>query len=380
MRLCSFPRAARVFACAALLAASAAAPAAAEVPSPTAQARAAHAEFLAYADPPPEPGAVCLVDTGVDPNPDTTGVVLRTAIDGGSGWDEGKTKHGTKMAMVMGGAVNGWGTVGAWPALRIVSVRALPVGMESFPFEQYERGIRRCQDAGARAQRSRWSSSRSAGRERRAPRSARSSSTGSDAAGVEASTSSPRPGTTRGPSRRRPRRAACLGVGGADAIGALCSFSSRGDGLDLAAPGCGVEQADPLTGAPVLAGRHEPGVGVHGGGPRRAPLLPSRSRSGGGRGAALCEPRLGLVPGCRGGVPGGRSRRGRRAGPRTGAAASVLPAESDRSGAPHPASRQPSPAPPRRSGCRSLGFGRSAGTRAASRSASPTARARPPSS
>jgi hypothetical protein len=39
----------------------------------TEQAQAADAAFLAYAPAPPgPPGALCLVDTGVHPNPDTT--------------------------------------------------------------------------------------------------------------------------------------------------------------------------------------------------------------------------------------------------------------------------------------------------------------------
>ena len=43
---------------------------------PTSQAIAADAQFLEYAPPPAHPGVVCLVDSGVDPNPDTTAALV----------------------------------------------------------------------------------------------------------------------------------------------------------------------------------------------------------------------------------------------------------------------------------------------------------------
>jgi hypothetical protein len=112
----------------------AAGPASAEV-QPTLQARVANAEFLAYAPPPPKPAAVCLIDSGVDINPDTAPLIAeRISLDGGSGDDVLPSKHGTQMAMVMGAPANGWGMVGIWPYLKIVSVRATPAGQEGFVF------------------------------------------------------------------------------------------------------------------------------------------------------------------------------------------------------------------------------------------------------
>lgn len=73
-------------------------------PPITRQAAAAHAEFLAYA-PPPAGGAkaLCLVDTGVDANPDTTlGLVSATALDGGTGSDADPLRHGTIDAAIAG--------------------------------------------------------------------------------------------------------------------------------------------------------------------------------------------------------------------------------------------------------------------------------------
>ncbi|HET9023392.1 MAG TPA: hypothetical protein VFN64_02405, partial [Burkholderiaceae bacterium] len=71
------------------------APAVAETASPSPAARIAHAEFLPYMDPPPgAPATVCLVDTGVDLNPDTqSNVVERVALDGGDGGDVWDRKH-----------------------------------------------------------------------------------------------------------------------------------------------------------------------------------------------------------------------------------------------------------------------------------------------
>src|SRR3954467_4008096 len=123
-------------------------PARAEYKTTTAQALAAHAEWLPYAPPPPAgAAAVCLVDTGVDLNPDTSSnVIARVALDGGDPGDASPTKHGTEMAMVMGAPINGWGMVGFWPGVRIVSVRAAVPGRDEFTFAGYANGIRRCQE------------------------------------------------------------------------------------------------------------------------------------------------------------------------------------------------------------------------------------------
>ena len=99
-------------------------PAPAATPTVTAQAQAANAAFLAYAPPPAAgAGALCLVDTGVNVNPDTQPeLVSSSAIDGGSGNDVDPDGHGTTMAMIAGAA--GHAMIGAWPQIKIVSVRA----------------------------------------------------------------------------------------------------------------------------------------------------------------------------------------------------------------------------------------------------------------
>ena len=111
----------------------------------TAQAVAAHGEFLTQAPPPPVQGVLCVVDAGVDLNPDTTPILAgRESIFGGTVDDVSETSHGTYVAMVAGAAANGWGMVGAWPRLKVLSVRALTGGGEDVPSSAYQRGIQRC--------------------------------------------------------------------------------------------------------------------------------------------------------------------------------------------------------------------------------------------
>ncbi len=110
----------------------------------TRQAAAADGTFLDYAPPPPGgAGALCLVDTGVTANADTTpGLAAATALDGGSGGDVDPLAHGTIDAATAGGSGHG-GLLGAWPQLKIVSVRSTDVpspGTEpSFEFNDYVR-------------------------------------------------------------------------------------------------------------------------------------------------------------------------------------------------------------------------------------------------
>src|SRR3954451_6428188 len=95
----------------------------------TAQAVAAHGEFLTQVPVPTTQGVLCLVDSGVDINADTEPILLgRESVFDGTVDDVTSYHHGTYVAMVAGAAANGWGMVGAWPHLRVLSVRALPEG------------------------------------------------------------------------------------------------------------------------------------------------------------------------------------------------------------------------------------------------------------
>ena len=48
------------------------------------------------------------------------------------------------MAMTAGAPMNDWGTVGIWPGVRIVSIRARPIG-RPLSFESYQRAISECE-------------------------------------------------------------------------------------------------------------------------------------------------------------------------------------------------------------------------------------------
>jgi hypothetical protein len=123
----------RIAGVAALLLLAAAPPAAADAPE-TLQARVANAAFLAQAPPPPTPGAVCVIDSGVDTDTDVApAIVSRYANDGGTPDDVGAlgddgttlTKHGTLVSGVIASQLDGQGSSGIWPRAKIISVRVL---------------------------------------------------------------------------------------------------------------------------------------------------------------------------------------------------------------------------------------------------------------
>lgn len=219
----------------------------AETATPSPAAQIAHAEFLPYMDPPPgEPATVCLVDTGVDLNPDTaSNVVEREALDGGDPGDVWDRKHGTEMAMAMGAPINGWGTVGAWPLVRIVSVRAIAPGATSFPFNAYAKGISACLKRPAvRVINLSFSGPRPSADEiahldtyalqARMRDVVIVAGAGNHGGSVEWPAADPN----------------VLGVG-ATALDQLCGFSAGGPEVAINAPGCNLALADPTSGAPI---------------------------------------------------------------------------------------------------------------------------------
>jgi hypothetical protein len=114
---------------AALVALALAAPAAQAEEVFTSQAAAARATDSTWIPAPPKPAAVCIVDTGNDPNPDTTNVIARLSVDGGDGSDLDTTgHHGTLMSMIASAPYNGFGMVGVAPSVKVVSVRATRPG------------------------------------------------------------------------------------------------------------------------------------------------------------------------------------------------------------------------------------------------------------
>src|SRR4051812_12345126 len=212
----------------------------------TAQAVAAHGEFLTQAPAPPTQGVLCLVDSGVDVNPDTESILVgRESIHGGTTDDVTSYHHGTYVAMVAGAATNGWGMVGAWPGLRVLSIRVLAEGSEHLTGDAYRDGILSCRRA--------------------------RQALGIDIKVIELALGGPlqdRPDTELADINEAVARARSDGISVVSAAGndggpvnvpaalpnvlavtasqrdgALCSFSSRGTEVDLAALGCEMDVA-----------------------------------------------------------------------------------------------------------------------------------------
>jgi Subtilase family len=219
----------------------------------TSQAVADDGAFLPYAAPPAQLGGLCLVDTGVTPNPDTEGVVVeRTAIDGGSGDDVSPSLHGTLLAMMAGAPANGWGMVGTAPrSIQIVSVRILEPGQTTFPFEYYTDGIITClqneqEDNIKVIDLSLGSSATPSDQDYQAIANSLQTANNYGVAVVAAAGND-----DGGPLDYPAAYPSVLSVAASDTQGgAFCSFSNRGEGLRLIAPGCDLDGADPTSGAP----------------------------------------------------------------------------------------------------------------------------------
>lgn len=224
----------------------------AESPVP-AQAVADDGAFLPYAPAPAQPAGLCLVDTGVNVNPDTEGVVVeRTAIDDGSGNDASSTTHGTVLAMMAAAPPNGWGMVGTAPtAVRVVSVRILEPGQATFPFSSYAAGITSCLEVRRKnnirvINLSLGGSEAPSGRGYEMVANAAREASNYGVAVVAAAGND-----DGGPVEYPAAYSGVLSVGAtATAGGGFCSFSNRGAGLRLLAPGCDLDGADPGNGTP----------------------------------------------------------------------------------------------------------------------------------
>jgi hypothetical protein len=239
-------------------------PALAANPAVTSQAQAANAAFLAYAPAPASgAGALCLVDTGVHPNPDTTpGLVSATALDGGSGEDVDPQGHGTTMAMIAG--ATGVGMVGAWPQLKIVSVRATeepaPGQEPTFEFNDYWEGIQQCLEQQSfhihAIDLALSSTIPPSPDEAQKLETAVAEASSNNVAIVAAA------GNTPGSVEQPAAVPGILAVGAFTAQpdqtsngpeGSICSFSAD-EGLTFYAPGCGLDQAEPFTDQPSCCG------------------------------------------------------------------------------------------------------------------------------
>ncbi len=223
-----------------------------ELPFPSHELVADRGAFLALAAPVAQPVGVCIVDSGVDLNPDTQPVVVdREALDGGNPGDVSPQLHGTRMAMAAAAvAGNGWGMAGAAPgAVRIVSIRAAD-SEDQLGFQAYRQGMLAC-ELNARAydikvislsigfQGTPTPEQQSELQDAIVDARSRLGMNVVAAAGNEGAAQISYPASAPG----------VLAVGAADAQRERCAFSNTGPQLALLAPGCDLDEANPLTGA-----------------------------------------------------------------------------------------------------------------------------------
>lgn len=203
----------------------------------------ADAEALQHAPEPPVKPVICIVDFGVTPTPDLD-IVDRQALDGGTldgvTATPGNFGHGTTVAHMAAGKVNSWGASGVFPHARIASVRIFSRPGELVPWQAYVRALQECAEV------------------QPTPVAAVLSLGGTAAAPYEAAELENKNGWVRGRYGMSVVAAAGNSGGVTDVPGrfdgaftvtgiahndTLCAFSARGNGVDLAAPGCAVAQA-----------------------------------------------------------------------------------------------------------------------------------------
>jgi hypothetical protein len=222
-------------------------------PAITRQARAANAAFLAYAPAPGSgPAAICLVDTGVDANPNTANVVYRTSVVEGGPEDVSPARHGTLMAMFASspGPVEGRGMVGFWPQLKVVSIRAAPAAPpgREVTVSDYVPGAEACMKYAATyhivainlslGSTQQFTASEQAMLENLIQEAHDFGISIVAAAGNEGEAQIDWPARATG----------IMAVGAFNSFsGAMCSFSDTGPELAILAPGCQLDYADPAT-------------------------------------------------------------------------------------------------------------------------------------
>jgi hypothetical protein len=226
-----------------------------ELVYPPSQTIADRGTWLPFAPAPAHPAGICLIDSGVNLNPDTESQVIdREALDGGSPNDVSPVQHGTLMAMEMAAPFNGWGTIGAAPtAVRIVSIRAEST-TDALTVGAYKQAIVACQDLAARRPefnlkvinlslgfQGQPSPEQLAELEDAATTAHNAGLDIVAAAGDEGSQSISYPAAV----------SPIIAVGASGANHAPCSFSNTGPQLALLAPGCDLQEANPISGAPM---------------------------------------------------------------------------------------------------------------------------------
>jgi hypothetical protein len=246
------------------------------VPAGTVEEVGADALFEEYAPAPPTAGIICLVDSGVDASPDTTPILVGSyALSPNTNTEDELAAlypslpgghpdgHGTYMAMIAAAPADAdWGMVGFAPSsVRIYNLKALAAGQTTFGFAEYAAAISRCQALSSSmpitvVNLSLGSGTQPTGSEMEALENYIQSANAHGISVIAAA------GNEDGPVQAPASLPGVLGVGADDASratsGAPCSFTNRGTGLSLFAPGCdsesqGIEIAFADDGAPAWA-------------------------------------------------------------------------------------------------------------------------------
>jgi hypothetical protein len=234
-------------------AAALAAPAAgSELPFPSQQRVSDRGAALPFASAPAQPAGLCIIDSGLTLNPDLASVVVdRESLDGGHPGDVDPGLHGTRMAMEAA-AVPGsdWGMVGAAPsAVRIVSIRATSTE-DALSFTAYKQAMLLCELRAARFNIKVISLSVGFQGTPTAEQLVQLEDAVTEARstyGLDVVAASGNEGASR---ISYPAAApGVLAVGASNAQREPCAFSNTGPQLALLAPGCDIDEANPLTGA-----------------------------------------------------------------------------------------------------------------------------------
>jgi Subtilase family len=209
----------------------------------TSQAAAAHATDSTWIPAPTTRAALCLVDTGVTPNPDTTNVIARFSIDNGTPDDLSPDHHGTLMSMIASAPFNGFGMVGAAPSINVVSVRASRDG-RTFGAPDVTAAIQLCVNKREAFRIKAISLSLGGGAVRELD--AMNMALAEDAVDlaeradmVVAAAAGNHEGAVDWPAAYT----GVLAVGAAEANGRRCAFSASGPEVDIWAPGCPLDVA-----------------------------------------------------------------------------------------------------------------------------------------
>jgi len=201
---------------------------------------------------------MCLVDTGVNPNADTTPVLTyATSLDGRGGGDTDPAGHGTLMATLAGG--QGHGLRGIWPAIRIVSVRAAstpPPGQSpTYQYANYVEALQKCLEHQSLAVKTVNLSLSSTIPP--TPDQAQAFAQLVDELVARGIAIVAAAGNTPGKVQYPGAEPGVLSVGAGTLAGGVCSFSAT-EGVGIIAPGCELDFADPST------DEYEPGEYVQG--------------------------------------------------------------------------------------------------------------------